>query len=160
MAYRLRRRGTAIIETPQGILVAAGRHKTFLLPGGTTNRGESRKHATIREVREETSLIVYDIKYLFTWLEPESSRYRAEHKVFLVKANGTPRPHHHDVKYINYWYPNSNIKLSWQTKGIIEKYLREYKGSRQEVSMLPTVEIKRKSFLSGIKHFLNILKFK
>jgi hypothetical protein len=33
MVHR-RRRGTAIVETPKGILVASERRKIFLLPGG------------------------------------------------------------------------------------------------------------------------------
>jgi 8-oxo-dGTP diphosphatase len=123
----LRRRGTAIIETPKGILVTAARHKVFLLPGGTTNRGESRLQATKRELREETHLHAYDLKYLFTWVEPPAQRHRAIHKVFLVKANGNPKPNYRDVHYIDYWKPGSYIKLSWQTKEIIEKYLRDYK---------------------------------
>ncbi|MBI2151139.1 NUDIX domain-containing protein, partial [Candidatus Woesearchaeota archaeon] len=129
----LRRRGTAIIETQKGILVTASWHKTFILPGGTTKRGESRKHATIRELREETTLQVCDIKYLFTWLESESTRHRAEHKVFLVKATGTPKPDHHEVHYIDYWNPSSSIKLSWETKRIINKYEREHKHFKQEI---------------------------
>mgnify|MGYP001595728927 CR=1 FL=1 len=39
----LRRRGTAIVETEKGILVAAGRGK-FLLPGGNAKRSESRRN--------------------------------------------------------------------------------------------------------------------
>jgi len=32
-----RRRGTAIVETEEGILVTAGRSKVFILPGGGVN---------------------------------------------------------------------------------------------------------------------------
>ena len=123
----IRHRGSAIIETEKGILVTAGRHKVFLLPGGTANSGESRRKATKRELKEETNLRSYSLKYLFTWVEPPSVSHKAIHKVFLVKANGTPKPNYRDVYYIDYWKPNSDIKLSWQTKGIIDKYLREYK---------------------------------
>jgi hypothetical protein len=43
--------------------------------------------------------------------------------VFLVKAEGTARPRH-EVKYISYWNPNSNIRLSKNTKRIIDKYIK------------------------------------
>lgn len=122
-----RRRGTAIVETPRGILVASGRHKVFLLPGGNAKGGESRKRAAIRELREETSLKAYSCKYLFTYHEPKDSRHRAFHKVFLIKATGYPKPHHHDVKYIGYWKPGSKIHLSRNTKKIIDIYLEKYK---------------------------------
>jgi 8-oxo-dGTP diphosphatase len=122
-----RRRGTAIVETQKGILVASGRHKIFLLPGGNAKVWESRKRAAIRELKEETSLRKYYCKYLFTYHEPKGSKHRAFHKVFLIKATGHPRPHHHDVKYINYWKPGSRLRLSRNTKKIIDIYLENYK---------------------------------
>jgi len=128
-----RRRGTAIVETPKGILVASGKRKLFLLPGGGAKKNESRKRAAIRELEEETSLQAYSWKYLFTYNEP---KYNAEgkkrkirnlHKVFLIKTRGTPKPSHHDVTHIDYWKPRSKIKLSKSTKIIIEKYLEDFK---------------------------------
>jgi len=43
----VRRRGTAIVETPNGILVVAGRSKKFMLPGGGAEKRESRKRAAM-----------------------------------------------------------------------------------------------------------------
>lgn len=127
----VRRRGTAIIDTDRGILVASGRGRLFLLPGGGANRGESREKATIRELREETHLRAYSWKYLFTYKEPNERhrKVRNLHKVFLVKAEGTARPNHHDVHHIAFWREGSNIKISRTTKIIIQKYLAEYKNS-------------------------------
>ena len=121
----VRRRGTAIVETPKGILVTSGRHKVFLLPGGTAKRWESRRGAAIRELKEETSLKEYSCKYLFTYHEPKWAKHRAFHKVFLIKAKGIPKPSHHDVSHIAFWKPGSDIKISRSTRIIIEKYLKK-----------------------------------
>lgn len=48
-----RRRGTAIVETTEGILVTSGHKRVFILPGGEANKDESRMQAAIRELREE-----------------------------------------------------------------------------------------------------------
>ncbi|MEW6063280.1 MAG: NUDIX domain-containing protein [Nanoarchaeota archaeon] len=129
---RIRRRGTAIVETSKGILVASGRKKIFLLPGGGAEKWESRRKATIRELKEETGLKAVSWKFLFyhkgfVHKSHGGGHFKDIHKVFLIKAIGNPKPNHHDVKHIAYWKPDSNIKISRTTQTIIEKYLREYK---------------------------------
>lgn len=127
----VRRRGTAIVDTPKGILVASGKRKIYLLPGGGTERKtkESRRKAAIRELREETGLRAYDSKYLFTYNEPKrypnGKRRKIVnlHKVFLVKAKGHARPRH-EVKHIRY-YKEGNIKLPYNTQKIVDKYLQK-----------------------------------
>jgi len=128
-----RRRGTAIVETSKGILVASGKRKLFLLPGGGAKKNESRKRAAIRELEEETSLHTYSWEYLFTYNEPkynsegEKRKIRNLHKVFLIKATGNPKPSHHDVAHIDYWIPGCRVNISRTTRAIIEKYLNQYK---------------------------------
>ena len=131
MVHR-RRRGTAIVENSKGILVTSGRHKVFLLPGGNAKKGESRRRAAIRELKEETDLDAYHWEYLFEYDEPEWARYSASHKVFLIKAKGYPKPSHHDVKYIDYWTPNSQVNISKTTKKIIDRYLEMKNKSNEE----------------------------
>ena len=130
----VRRRGTAIVETPKGILVTASRNKLFLLPGGGAEKWESRRKATIRELREETGLKAYSWKYLFTYHEPKYNyhdgkrrKIRNLHKVFLIKAEGIPKPNYHDVSHVDYWKYGSKVNISRTTKAIIEKYLKEHK---------------------------------
>jgi 8-oxo-dGTP diphosphatase len=121
-----RRRGTAIVDTPKGILVAGGKRRIFLLPGGGAAKWESRRKAAIRELREETGLIATDSKYLFSiegsiHKDYRGGHFKDHHKVFLIKATGTPRPRH-EVKHIAYYTAESNIRLSKTTKSIIDKY--------------------------------------
>jgi len=130
----VRRRGTAIVETSKGILVTASRNKLYLLPGGGAEKWESRRKATIRELKEETGMKAYSWKYLFTYHEPKYNYHNGKrrkirnlHKVFLIKAEGAPKPNYHDVSHIDYWKPNSKVNISKTTKAIIDKYLSEFK---------------------------------
>lgn len=136
-----RRRGTAIIETSKGILVVAGRHGSFLLPGGGSDEGESRHNSAIRELKEETGLDAYYIKYLFTHHAPHIGlsgrriKHRDLHKVYLIKAKGDTKPNFHDVHRIEFWKPGSDILLSGTTKLIINRYLTQYKQIADEEDM-------------------------
>ena len=125
MTY-LRRRGTAIVETSQGILVVAGRSGLYLLPGGAAKKGESRTSAAIRELREETGLIATDIKYLFRHIGHSHESYsggyfRDYHTVVLIHADEVPTPMD-EIKYVNYYSPDSQIHVSRTTKEIIDRY--------------------------------------
>lgn len=126
MVFR-RRKGVAIVQTSKGILVVAGRSKRFMLPGGGAEKWESRKKATIRELREETGLRARRIEYLFryvgnTWRAHSGKIVRNYAKVFLVQAEGTPRPRH-EIKYVAYWKPGSKLSLASGTKAVLSKYL-------------------------------------
>ena len=129
MGYK-RRKGVAIVDTPKGILVVAGRSKKFILPGGGAKRGESRKHAAIRELYEETGLKTKRAKYLFSYVgkkwHTRKGFVRNYAKVFLIEAYGKPKPRN-EIKYIAFWKPGSKIHITTGTKKIIEKYLKEYK---------------------------------
>lgn len=130
MSYK-RRKGVAIVDTNKGILVVAGRSKKFILPGGGAEKWESRKKATIRELYEETGLKTKNITYLFRYVGGEWHIHRGKSvrnytKVFLVEAEGIPKPKH-EIRYIAFWKPESKLDITIGTKKIIEKYLNDYK---------------------------------
>lgn len=124
---RKRRRGTAIVETSQGIiLVAVKKAEYFLLPGGGAEPYESRKQAAIRELSEETGLKADSVTYLFTHIgatyQYKDKLVKNCHKVFLIKATGNPEPRN-EIKQIKYYNPGDQTKLSQNTTAILEKYL-------------------------------------
>ncbi len=125
---RIRRKGVAIVESEKGILVVAGRGKVFALPGGGANGKETRKKAAIRELREETGLKTKHAKYVFSykgrkWKDYKGKYVRNHAKVFLIKIYGHLRPRK-EVKYVAWYNPNSKVRISRSTRGLIEKYLK------------------------------------
>jgi 8-oxo-dGTP diphosphatase len=131
-----RRRGTAIVETEQGILLTAGNHSAFILPGGGAKKGESRFMAALRELTEETSLLPYSAELIFTHkgkIKPTHSgrhKYQDHHTVCLVKASGNPRPGGGDAKRLSYYFPGCEVRISSTTEEIIERYY-EWKKNQQ-----------------------------
>lgn len=128
-----RRRGTAIVETKKGILVAAGRNKVFLLPGGGASRKESRMQAAIRELKEETGLEPYFAMALFRFEgRGHSLKFITNlHTVYYIKAKGEAKAKH-EIRYVNWYVPGKQIHLSESTKKIIEQYY-EYKKKNKEL---------------------------
>ena len=133
-SIRKRRRGTAIVETAQGILVTAGRRGVFLLPGGGASRGESRTSAAKRELTEETGLQPYYVKYLFRHVgkvhrSHGHGHFQDYHTVCLVKAHGTPTPRH-EIRHVAFYQPGSRVRISGVTREIIHKYYAYKRRSR------------------------------
>jgi len=122
-----RRRGTAIVEFPEGILVVSQGSESFMLAGGGANKGESRRRAAMRELQEETGLKPLGCKYLFAYKGKlhrnyKGGHFRDYHKVFLIKADGTPTPQR-EIKRIAFFKEGSCLKLVYSSKEIIEKFL-------------------------------------
>lgn len=128
-----RRKGVAIVDTVKGILVVSGKSKKFILPGGGAEKWESRKRATIRELHEETGLRTRKINYLFKyvgdkWQAHNGKTLQNHTKVFLVKAEGIPRPRH-EIKHFSHWRNGMDLNLTSGAKKVIETYLSKYKST-------------------------------
>lgn len=116
---KLHRRGTAIVENNQGILLVAGKNKEFMLPGGQARSRETRSQTAMRELREETGLKSQYATPLFEY----QGKYNA-HTVIKVKSYGKLRPRN-EIKYVA-WYNDKvqdNIKIAHSSQEIIKKYL-------------------------------------
>lgn len=122
---KIRRRGTALIETAEGILVVSEDGVRFSLPGGAAHKDEPRIQAAIRELQEETGLAAYSVKYLFSHLgdiRKRGSTYsRNYHKVFLIEAEGIPAPRQ-EIKVVQFYRPGDPLKLSDSTLRILARY--------------------------------------
>ncbi|NTV63316.1 MAG: NUDIX domain-containing protein [Oscillochloris sp.] len=116
-SHPTRRRATAIIELPQGILLTSHRPGLYLLPGGAVDPGERSIQAVIREVIEETGLVAHTVVRLF-----EHTSASNRHVVFLVQAKGKPAPRH-EIKELAYYTPSVTLPMSAATEQIIGHYL-------------------------------------
>ncbi len=103
------------------MLTSGSWNGAFLLPGGKARANETRTEAAARELHEETGLTAYSTKFLFHYIGAINNRYhyRDHHTVCLIKTKGKALPHH-EIKRIDYYKPDCNIKISADTKAIID----------------------------------------
>ena len=121
-----RKRATAIVEYPDGILLTLMRFMGASLPGGGVKPGESDQAAVIRELYEETRLLAIQTVFLF-----RHTSLANDHAVFWVLADGQPRPSE-EVDQLAYYRPGSAIKVAPETQTLL-KLVYHYKATHPEV---------------------------
>jgi 8-oxo-dGTP diphosphatase len=121
-----RKRATAIVEYPEGILLALMRYMAAALPGGGVKPGETDEQAVVRELCEETTLTATRAVLLFRY-----SSLAHDHAVFWVTASGTPQASE-EVDKIAYYRPGTAIKLSSETRAILARFA-EYKAQHPDM---------------------------
>ncbi|RLJ05123.1 MAG: hypothetical protein DRP18_03820, partial [Candidatus Aenigmatarchaeota archaeon] len=147
--YVKRPRGTAIIETKKGIIVVKGKHgEEYILPGGEIEtraikalrgeigeRGETALKGTIREIHEELGLKAKRAKRLFKLRGKGISLYSLPsgrqhwyskniYDVFKIDTKSRLKLQKGEIGDIEYYKPGKKIKLSEDTKRILERYFK------------------------------------
>lgn len=130
MKTKVRKRGTAIVHTPEGILLVMEQNGILSLPGGGVERGESLMIAACRELEEETGLkaIASTSRYLFTHL---GHPYRIgkqlcqnQHHVYLVQATGSIQIDS-EILGVHFYPLKDKLPMSNSTQKILNRYILE-----------------------------------
>ncbi|MEI7816127.1 MAG: NUDIX hydrolase [Desulfuromonadales bacterium] len=82
-----------IIELPSGIILIERRNEPFgwALPGGFVDYGESLESAAVREAREETTMVISDLRLLGCYSDPSrDSRMHTISAVYVATGHGIP----------------------------------------------------------------------
>ncbi|MFT4571927.1 MAG: 8-oxo-dGTP diphosphatase [Candidatus Binatia bacterium] len=83
-----------IIELGEGRIVLIERKNPphgWAIPGGFVDLGESLERAAVREAKEETSLDVELLEFLYAYSDPaRDPRHHTVTAVFIGRAEGTP----------------------------------------------------------------------
>ena len=147
--YVKRPRGTAIIETEKGIVLHPGeRGEGYILPGGEIEtravralrgeigRGETPLAGTAREIFEELGIKGLEGKRLFKlrgkgislYTRPGGRQKWYSKNIYEVfefgKFEGKIRKQQKEIKDIVYYKPGMDIRLSEDTRKILNRYFR------------------------------------
>ncbi|MDD2367316.1 MAG: NUDIX hydrolase [Desulfuromonadaceae bacterium] len=118
-----------IIEINGGIVLIERKNEPFgwALPGGFVDYGESMENAAVREAREETSLIISNLRLLGCYSDPaRDRRMHTISTVFVATGYGTPKAAD-DAMNLNVYRPDSFPKqLCFDHARILADYVETY----------------------------------
>ncbi len=122
----------ALIEIDGGLVIIERSNPPFgwALPGGFVDYGESLEDAVTREVKEETNLVVRELKQFHTYSDPRRDpRFHTIGTVFLAKVKGEPRAGD-DAAGLKIIPLEKILKLdfAFDHKQVIEDYLKYRNG--------------------------------
>jgi 8-oxo-dGTP pyrophosphatase MutT (NUDIX family) len=132
-------------------VLLCGRHSDHLwaLPKGTPEPGETIEQAALREVREETGVVVEtedvigDIKYWFSRPQEGVRYFKTVHHFLMKPTGGDPALHDHEFDEVRWMpvgealrvmsYPNE-AKMLRQALDLIEKRERKANANGSEAA--------------------------
>lgn len=117
-----------IIEIGAGIVLIKRSNPPFgwAIPGGFVDYGESLEEAAAREAKEETSLVVKNLKQMHTYSDPlRDPRFHTVSTVFVAQAKGKPRAGS-DAAQAQVFKPDEwpDVNLAFDHRKVLDDYLR------------------------------------
>ncbi|MFH0940315.1 MAG: NUDIX domain-containing protein [Candidatus Omnitrophota bacterium] len=117
-----------IIEVEGGIVLIKRSNPPFgwAIPGGFLDYGESLEEAAAREAKEETGLVVTNLKQFHTYSDPaRDPRFHTVSTVFICQAKGIPKAASDAaaarIFKLGDW---RDMEIAFDHKRVLEDYLR------------------------------------
>ena len=109
----------------KGNVLVEEKARGLIFSGGHVEKAESIVDSTIREIKEETGLIVSDLEFcgIKDWLEKDDSKYGSRYIVFLYKTNKFSGKLIPSDEGNVYWMPLKELKkkeLLWHLDKMLE----------------------------------------
>lgn len=115
-----RRRATVIAEKDGHVLLVKERGaRSYSLPGGGIERGESVMEAALRELREETKLSVIKSERLFN-----HEGATQDHRVVWTLVRGNVTIQRKELSEHKWWNRKDNVPLIDSAKAILDRHYR------------------------------------